>query len=588
VKSLVTTSYIKTSGEEIVFLGEWCKKYNQKNSWVDKKHTTISYHWEDRQKFKLDHDYLCEFYEELLSKLCVKLNKIHDVEYTKRYWRIIIGPWLLIYVPVLFDRWENIRKAYASKEHYMTAIPDKKVDKAVANDYQHSLKLMGYSDDWNFLLYCEILLFMQNQNITFFEEQFIPSPHTNLKTSSVSIRNLFFLFACKIDTFINKMWFKRNYKFVLFKCGIPLSVMVQIALRLFQPPRMFSQFEVSVNYSTEVSPSLRQKEWSDSDNDFESFVYQQVLNDIPKAYVENYLTIKKILKRGNFPLNPEIIMTASAHYNNELFKIWAAEMVKKGSKLVVSSHGGSMRAKFEVFRHEEKISDHKATWCMPFHDKHVQLSPNKVTRKNNFSGKGNNITLIGCEFSRYVYRVQSAPMSSLILEDFDQKVEFIKLLNSFKLPKFNLKIRPYPDRGWSLKDRYIDLFGAHIISMNKTLLEDFLSSNVIICTYPETTFFQSMHSGIPTVLLYVDKYWELEECFTPLARRLVKAKIAHTSFKSAAMHIKNIYADPQKWWNNDETKEARLMFDQVCGAPSEDVSIDKNWHRFLMDISSKK
>ncbi|MAV94732.1 MAG: hypothetical protein CMA31_03480 [Euryarchaeota archaeon] len=588
MRSLVTTSHIKTSGEEIVFLGEWCKKYNQKDSWIDKKHTTIPYHWEDRKKFNVDHDYLSKFYEELLTKLCVKLNEIHDVEYTKIYWRIVIGPWLLVYVPVLFDRWENINGACAFKENLLTAIPDKKVVRSIACDYNNSLELMGYNDDWNYLLYCNILLFKKNHNIKFFKESFNPSARANNKTGWLSIKNLIVLFAHAGDAFLNKIWFKRSYKYVLYKSFMPLKFMIKIALRQFQLPRIFGEFDVAVDYSAEVWSSVRQCDWPNSDNDFENFAYQQVLQDIPKAYIENYLAIKKMLKLGNFPVNPEIIMTASAHYYNEIFKIWAAEMVKNGSKLILCAHGGAMRAKREVFLHEEKICDHKVTWCMPYHDKHIQLSPTKVVKKNNYPGKGNNITLIGCEFPRYNYRIQSAPMSSLILEDFNQKVKFIKLLNAFKLPKFSFKIRPYPDRGWSLKDRYIDNFGTKTISTHKTLQDDFLDAKVIICTYPETTFFESMQSGIPTVLLYVAKYWELDESFAPLARRLVKAKIAHTNSESAAMHIKNIYTDPQKWWNNDETKEARLMFDQVCGVPSEDVSIDKEFHGFLMNISNKK
>lgn len=588
MRSLVTTSHIKTSGEEIVFLGEWCKEYNQKDSWGDKKYTTIPYHWEDRKKFNLDHDYLFKFYEELLTHLCVKLNEIHNVEYTKIYWRIIIGPWLLVYVPVLFDRWENINEACALEENLLTAIPDNKVVRSIARDYSNSLELMGYDDDWNYLLYCDILLFKKNHNIKFFKENFNPSARANTKTSLVSIKNLIVLFAHKVDALLNKIWFKRSYKFVLYKTYMPLKFMVKIALRQFQLPRLFGEFEVSVDYSTEVWTNLRKYYGPNLDSDFENFAYQQVLQDIPKAYMENYRTIKKILIRGNFPVNPEIIMTANAHYHNEIFKIWAAEMVRNGSKLVVNAHGGAMRAKRCVFFHEEKICDHKVTWCVPYHNKHVQLSPTKVVKKNNYPGKGNNVTIIGNEFPRYNCRISSAPMSSLILEDFYQKVEFIKLLNAFKLPKFSLKIRPYPDRGWSLKDRYIDIFGIKIVSTQKTLQDDFLDSKLNICTYPETTFFESMQSGIPTVLLYVEKYWELEENFIPLARHLVRAKIAHTDSLSAATHIKDICTDPQKWWNKDETKEARLMFDQVCGVPSKDVSIDKEFHGFLVNISNKK
>ena len=587
MRSLVTTSHIKTSGEDIVFLGEWCKKYDQRASWVDKAHTTIPYHWENRKKLDGDYNYLNKFYEELLSKLSQKLNQIHNVENTKSYWRIVIGPWLLVYISVLFDRWENINAAFALEENLLTTIPDKKVMRSIPFDYNNSLDLMGYDDDWNYLLYCDILLFKNNSNIQFVREVFNPSARPGKRINQLTVKKILRFCGHLCDSFLNKLWYRRQYKFVLYKSYMPPISSLKIAFRQLQFPRIFAEFDVPVNYSDEVWASRLKSDWACATNDFENFVFQQILYDIPKAYMEDYSTIQGLLRCGNFPVRPELIMTANAHFYNEIFKIWAAEMLNSGSKLVISAHGGAMRAKHEVFRHEEKICDHKVTWCKPYHDKHVQLSPTKVVKKNNYPVKGDNVTLIGCEFPRYSYRCQSLPMSSLVLEDFNQKVEFIRFLNKFKLPDLRFQIRPYPDRGWCLKDRYIDMFGSKIISKNKTLQDDFSVSKLIICTYPETTFFESMQSGIPTMLLYVEKYWELEECFKPLCRRLKTAKILHTSVKSAAMHFKNIYTDPQKWWNSDETKEARLLFDEVCGVPAEDTSIDKEFHGFFTSVSKK-
>mgnify|MGYP001298279350 FL=1 len=213
------------------------------------------------------------------------------------YWRIVIGPWLLVYVPVLFDRWENINGACAFKENLLTAIPDKKVVRSIACDYNNSLELMGYNDDWNYLLYCNILLFKKNHNIKFFKESFNPSARANNKTGWLSIKNLIVLFAHAGDAFLNKIWFKRSYKYVLYKSFMPLKFMIKIALRQFQLPRIFGEFDVAVDYSAEVWSSVRQCDWPNSDNDFENFAYQQVLQDIPKAYIENYLAIKKMLKK---------------------------------------------------------------------------------------------------------------------------------------------------------------------------------------------------------------------------------------------------------------------------------------------------
>ena len=121
-------------------------------------------------------------------------------------------------------------------------------------------------------------------------------------------------------------------------------------------------------------------------------------------------------------------MTGSAHFYNEIFKIWTAGMVEQGSRLIMTAHGGAMRPKPETFGHEEDISDYKTTWHEPVHTKHIQLSPNKFIRKNIYSGKGKNITLIGLDTYKYANRFPTGPISSTLLVDFRQKVEFIKLL----------------------------------------------------------------------------------------------------------------------------------------------------------------
>ena len=49
---LVTTAnqdFWKT-GEKILFLGEWCKLYDQKHIWSKLAYETLPSHWEDREK----------------------------------------------------------------------------------------------------------------------------------------------------------------------------------------------------------------------------------------------------------------------------------------------------------------------------------------------------------------------------------------------------------------------------------------------------------------------------------------------------------------------------------------------------------
>ena len=75
------------------------------------KHNIIPFHWDNRIKLKKDYDYLEKLHAELLSSLKNSLNSIHELNHDLRYWQIILDPWLMDYISILFDRWETIESA---------------------------------------------------------------------------------------------------------------------------------------------------------------------------------------------------------------------------------------------------------------------------------------------------------------------------------------------------------------------------------------------------------------------------------------------------------------------------------------------
>ena len=110
-KLLVTTAIEDTWGadEHIVFLGEWCRQYDRKKIWSKRSHEVLPFIWTDRQKFENDYLYLEDLYERVLDKFCIVLNDINNTNHKIKYWRMIIGPWLLIYISILWERWESLQ-----------------------------------------------------------------------------------------------------------------------------------------------------------------------------------------------------------------------------------------------------------------------------------------------------------------------------------------------------------------------------------------------------------------------------------------------------------------------------------------------
>jgi len=114
---LITTADENTwvQGKPVLFLGEWCKRYIRKDYWQSFDSVTVPYHWEDRVKFKKDYLYLDSVYEELLTDLSIHLNKVHGLNYSVRYWRILIGTWLVVFIQIVFDRWTMLNLAIEKK-----------------------------------------------------------------------------------------------------------------------------------------------------------------------------------------------------------------------------------------------------------------------------------------------------------------------------------------------------------------------------------------------------------------------------------------------------------------------------------------
>ena len=41
-----------------------------------------------------DLNFTDKIYEKYLTKISIILNRLHKVNYSKEYWRIVVGPWL--------------------------------------------------------------------------------------------------------------------------------------------------------------------------------------------------------------------------------------------------------------------------------------------------------------------------------------------------------------------------------------------------------------------------------------------------------------------------------------------------------------
>ena len=106
-KNLITTSFdeFDIDAEKNIILGAWCYNIELDKNIDKNSFKVIPYHWDDREKLKKDYKLINLLFEAYLDRFANELNNYHKVNFSKRFWRILIGPWLGSILCIIFDKW---------------------------------------------------------------------------------------------------------------------------------------------------------------------------------------------------------------------------------------------------------------------------------------------------------------------------------------------------------------------------------------------------------------------------------------------------------------------------------------------------
>ena len=175
-------------------------------------------------------DKLCNaYYEHLLNIIYPRLNKLHGLNWKKRSWRILIGPWLARFVYIIFNRYQIIKKVKLKNKNLINKISLFKNKILIPEDLNHFTNL-SMTNQYNFFIYN---LLIKKNNIKKIEDKILKN-----KKNVNYLRVLFSIFLGMIikiftkflitskSVFIYKPYFS-NYRFIFnlfFKLKkIPIS-----------------------------------------------------------------------------------------------------------------------------------------------------------------------------------------------------------------------------------------------------------------------------------------------------------------------------------------------------------------------------
>ena len=543
--------------EKILFLGEWCKPFDQHQTLENLDYEVLPYHWDDRGKLYNDQKYLSKLYERVLGELADDLNKLHKVEFSIRYWRLVIGPWLYYFLQILYDRYLSVSSAIDSGKVTSTWLPNVLMDNVVPKDFKCFSNWFA-RDDYNLFLYGQIIEKIGGLD---YEKKNEPLIFKDTKEKkNISVRSSLMKFAEILSEIVPDCF----NKVVFIACYIKPKDLFRLQLSLGQLP-YFCISGVGVK-SSDVNNLMREQiKIAPGINRFESMLSGMIRQQIPKVYIEEYLNTAKIAQK-KYPKKNKVIVTSNALFGNEGFKLWAGESMERGSKLVGTQHGGAHGIALWSTNetHEVKVADRYFTWG--WKDQDVKTTVPLASARLSWGGDKikpdplGDILWTGFSIPRYSYCLYSSPVGPQYLDYIDDQKLFLKEV----CPAVHklLLLRLYPtERGWGEVHMWKKIASSlRIYRGQKSSFDQLNESRLSVGTYNGMGILETLSANYPTIIYWNPNHWELRASAKPIFDALLDAGIFHETPQSAAFKVNEVYQDTQPWWTSDKTQKARRMF----------------------------
>lgn len=540
------------TSKPVVFLGEWCRRYSRRSFWEPFNGEVINSRWPERGKLLDVYNYVNNLYEQLLSCLAEALNSIHNVNYSKRYWRIVLGPWLFHYIHILYDRYMSLRvviEDYPEFTTYLLAENNFIVPKSTID-----FILLSCDDPYNLQIYTKILSLI-GKDFPRKNYEIISKPHGPQKDSikRLVLNNLSKLFRFNYRVILNDPYFNRLTE---------LKIVMRTQWKVFPNINIMTKLPA-------ISVDSKKREdiahFLPSGNEFYYILKNTLPTDIPICYVEAYKYIEHEM-HANYPAAPEGIVSAISWYFDEPFKQWAAFSAENGTKLMGIQHGGNYGSCLfmAVEDHELAITDKFYSWGWERSGCYAKVVVMPATKLSSRKSLGEckekrGILFVGTATPRYLCRFQD--FNNYRFADYLQWQ--LKFVNGI-LPKMHneLRVRPHNEEyGWDNRQRWEEAFpDLPIEGRQVPFLKSLENCRLYVCDHLSTTFVEALAANKPTILFWDPFANELREEAKPYYDALHSVGILYYSPQDAAKAVNVVYDDIESWWNEPSRQDARQFF----------------------------
>jgi putative transferase (TIGR04331 family) len=571
-KTLILTPYnIKNyinnfKKEDLLGLGSWCE-----NKDFDIK--TIE-NYLDNSNFDRDEFYknIYESKRDAVSILSIALNRIHNVNYSRRYWDIVLGPWLLRFVAMVYDKWLTVD--FALKTNSVSGYVGIECKDLTCDKYRNSKIFINNTqgDIFNHMMYQDTLDFFKITCLSKIKidikmgenDKKIQNPAAKI---SFRLKRVLINFIVKISNKGGKYYISNAY---LDKCSM---ILLSLRFGLSPPCPSFDTLDIGNVKNNNLRSHLEKELLKINDNNqFNTFLLSMVLKYAPCEYIEKYSDIQVLIKKSRLPKKPKVMYTASLHLSSDVFNFWSALNVEHGASLMLGQHGGmfgcAKNIPFET--HEFDVCDKYVSWGWGKKiEKVIQtgMTISKIHRPFfkyfNYKNCKPSLLIVAPKYPKYFMLGISKDNTDLDWKNcFNEQLGLVRSLNRVKIDKIIYRS----------KSDYGSNVGHYKAFIDKTENIEFQSitdikistivnkSRLVVVTYNATMILQLLSSNIPVIAIWNKENWSLRNEAEEFFNILQSVGILHYDYKSASRKINYIWSDVNSWWFSKEIQSAVSEF----------------------------
>lgn len=593
-RALVTTPLKETWKADVptLFLGEWCKAFNDKPIWSEMDAEVVTYHWSDRKKLARDYLYLTDLFERLIPVMSAYLNSRQQVNYSNRYWQILTGPWLAYFLHSVFDKWESVQKADKEYEIAETIKIDLSGEDLVPSSMGHLFSGFLFSDYWNHHIFSEVIRF----STTIKQITVAPASDKTQQRKFESKQNTRTL-RNRARTLYNGILSRIAAKDEYFVISSYMSLKndIELQCKLHQLPKLWSS--VVPNWNPTVPDREDFHLNIKAENAFEEFICRILPPQVPKIYLENYRELVTATKQTGWPRQPKVVFTSNAMWHDDVSMAYIAEKLERGAKLVHGQHGGfGIQAYSWAEHHERQIADRYLTWGWGGKPGSNLRPVGLLKPVEKYVAKGvgqtapDKLLLVRALTAPYVFRIDSDIGLPQLLANIERSFSFAENLPK-EIREKNLLVRLYPlarafssggnssvdrvERFYNEKARWNDLFPEVAINDGYDKMETHVKrSKLVVYSYNGGTgYLEFISANIPVIMFWDMTNSPIRDDAMPFFDLLRSVGLFHSSPVSAANHVAAIWSDVDAWWNSNAVKTVLETFsEQYCRVNTKLVS----------------